>query len=291
MLLDKGAAPNACLQSEEGKGYTALIFAAQEGHTDIVRMLLDKGADPNAKIISGEFKGQTAIEFAARNNHTEIVRLLQPHGATPVPQEEYAPSSQPSPPPLDSRFFPACFSPLPSTLPGILSDCLKQMESAPDNISDDDRVLLRKTATALKQLLESLDRVDKAVTDGTAAMQEAAQMDRRAQNSPEQTAHRLMVQADGKREQARDTWRKATADYRKALQTIETLGQSMLAQNREHEGKALLRTVEEFREKDRDAEEARKAQKRQQTPDAEDDVPTPPSPARRKARDISGWGF
>jgi hypothetical protein len=31
-------------------GYTALIWAAQEGHTDCARLLIDAGADKNAKI-------------------------------------------------------------------------------------------------------------------------------------------------------------------------------------------------------------------------------------------------
>jgi hypothetical protein len=53
-------------------GNTALIFAAQNGHQEIVRILLEKGADPNMK----DQYGNTALIFAAQNDHQGIVRLL-----------------------------------------------------------------------------------------------------------------------------------------------------------------------------------------------------------------------
>jgi ankyrin repeat protein len=46
--------------------FNALMFAAQSGHTYIVKLLLEKGADNIG----------TALEFASKNGHIETVRLL-----------------------------------------------------------------------------------------------------------------------------------------------------------------------------------------------------------------------
>ena len=56
---------------DEGK--TALMYAAEEGNTDVVKLLLDKGADINAK---DEENRKTAFDYAKDNNHTEIITLL-----------------------------------------------------------------------------------------------------------------------------------------------------------------------------------------------------------------------
>ena len=55
------------------EGYTALMFAAAEGHADIVQMLLDQGADPNLRDIDGE----SALKFATDQNHQGVIAVLQ----------------------------------------------------------------------------------------------------------------------------------------------------------------------------------------------------------------------
>lgn len=71
-LLEKGAHVN------KGKiGKTALMCAAQNGHTDIVRLLIEKGADVNT-VAAGT---GTALMDAAGNGHADIVRILLEKGA------------------------------------------------------------------------------------------------------------------------------------------------------------------------------------------------------------------
>ena len=69
LLLDKGAEVNA----KDSSSCTALIFAAQNGHTEIVRTLLDKGAAVNAT----NYKSETALMYAARNSQVNIVKILK----------------------------------------------------------------------------------------------------------------------------------------------------------------------------------------------------------------------
>lgn len=52
-----------------------LIFAAEKGSTEVVRILLENGADPNWS----EKDGWTALHWAARNNHPATVALLIEH--------------------------------------------------------------------------------------------------------------------------------------------------------------------------------------------------------------------
>jgi ankyrin repeat protein len=58
----------------DGKyGFTALMFAAEEGHLEVVKMLLAAGATVN----SGDARnGQTALMRAAAGGHVEVVKLL-----------------------------------------------------------------------------------------------------------------------------------------------------------------------------------------------------------------------
>ena len=58
-------------------GGTALIYAAQQGHIDIVKLLLDNHADINAM----SKLGQTALAQAAFHKHLDVVKLLLEHGA------------------------------------------------------------------------------------------------------------------------------------------------------------------------------------------------------------------
>jgi hypothetical protein len=60
------------LDDKDEYGMTALMYAAKEGHEDIVRILLDEGADVN-KVCSK----MTALNLAEQNGHTAIVELLK----------------------------------------------------------------------------------------------------------------------------------------------------------------------------------------------------------------------
>ena len=86
-LLDAGANPSA---AETWQGQTALMWAAAERHTGIVRALVEKGADVQARTAGGF----TALAIAAREDEPELAALLldagadvnatAPGGATPL---------------------------------------------------------------------------------------------------------------------------------------------------------------------------------------------------------------
>lgn len=69
-LLDQGAEVNLQGTSE---GFTALMTAAAEGQLEVVRLLLDRGADRTIK----DTDGDTALSFARQNGHTDVVELLE----------------------------------------------------------------------------------------------------------------------------------------------------------------------------------------------------------------------
>jgi len=54
-------------------GFTPLIFASKEGHTEIVKMLL---SDPRIDVNLGDKTGKTAFYWACYLKRTRIVRLL-----------------------------------------------------------------------------------------------------------------------------------------------------------------------------------------------------------------------
>ena len=54
---------------DRGEHWTALMFAAAEGQTEVVKLLLAAGADATLKDVDGD----TARNFAAQNGHTETV--------------------------------------------------------------------------------------------------------------------------------------------------------------------------------------------------------------------------
>ena len=58
-------------------GWTALMHAARDGHTEVVKLLIDNGADLNHKSNGGV----TALRTAAREGRTEVVKLLIDNGA------------------------------------------------------------------------------------------------------------------------------------------------------------------------------------------------------------------
>lgn len=73
-LLEHGADPNA---KSRGNGYTALMAAADNAHTDRVALLLSRGALIDSKTDDG----QTALSVAACRADIDTVALLLEHGA------------------------------------------------------------------------------------------------------------------------------------------------------------------------------------------------------------------
>jgi ankyrin repeat protein len=53
--------------------FTPIMFAAAEGHIDVVRILLEYNADPSLEDIDGD----TAETFARQNGHSEVADLLK----------------------------------------------------------------------------------------------------------------------------------------------------------------------------------------------------------------------
>jgi ankyrin repeat protein len=72
-LIDRGAKVDA----KDRKGQTALMWAAADGHSEVVQALLQAGADPRARLKSGF----TPLLFAAREGRAEAVEVLLKAGA------------------------------------------------------------------------------------------------------------------------------------------------------------------------------------------------------------------
>lgn len=70
ILLEHGADPNI---SDKSENFTALMFAAAEGQAEVVRILLSHGASYEPT----DDDGETALDFARNNGHTEVVQLLE----------------------------------------------------------------------------------------------------------------------------------------------------------------------------------------------------------------------
>lgn len=68
-LLDK----NAYVDPESPNGTTALMMAARGGHIEVVKLLLDRGADLSKR----NAVGMTAIDFAEQHNQSEIATGLK----------------------------------------------------------------------------------------------------------------------------------------------------------------------------------------------------------------------
>ena len=67
-------AAGADKEKADNGGSIPLIWAATEGHVEIVRLLLAAGAHKNNVTSDGE----TALSLATSRSHQEIVQLLQP---------------------------------------------------------------------------------------------------------------------------------------------------------------------------------------------------------------------
>ena len=69
--MDSGADPNV----EDYANHTALYYAAEKGHLNIVKLLLGKGAKVDHK------SGDSALHWACHYGHVDIVKLLIENGA------------------------------------------------------------------------------------------------------------------------------------------------------------------------------------------------------------------
>ena len=76
--LGKGADVNA----KTRYGATALTFAADKGHIEVVELLIARGADVNAQ---DTFYQMRAVDMAVTNNHLPVVKLLLEHGSKGAP--------------------------------------------------------------------------------------------------------------------------------------------------------------------------------------------------------------
>jgi len=61
-------------------GNTALQLAAERGYRGVCKVLIDAGADVNKKNVS---VGWTAVHYAAYEGHSDVLRMLIAHGAVP----------------------------------------------------------------------------------------------------------------------------------------------------------------------------------------------------------------
>jgi ankyrin repeat protein len=71
-LVDKGYH----IDSEDGRGHTALSEAASQGHNHVIEWLLKQGADPNL----GNDNNRTPMYRAAFNGHAETIQFLLESG-------------------------------------------------------------------------------------------------------------------------------------------------------------------------------------------------------------------
>ena len=81
MVLDSNR--KAIVDFEGGANYTPLHYAAEAGHTDVVKLLINNGANLSKK----SNNAQTPYQLAFQNNHSDIVELLQE--LLPVSQRPY----------------------------------------------------------------------------------------------------------------------------------------------------------------------------------------------------------
>ena len=70
LLLEKKSGVN---DVDSGEHWTPLMFAAAEGHTEVVKVFLAAGADVKMQDVDGD----TAGDFARKRGHTELAKMLE----------------------------------------------------------------------------------------------------------------------------------------------------------------------------------------------------------------------
>jgi outer membrane protein assembly factor BamB len=76
--VTKALEGGADIKGKTRYGATALTFAADKGHVEVVRLLLERGADPNAQ---DTFYGMRALDMALANSHDGVAALLLERGS------------------------------------------------------------------------------------------------------------------------------------------------------------------------------------------------------------------
>ena len=76
-FLDSGVDVNA----KTRYGATALSYACDKGHIEVVKLLIERGADVNAK---DTFYGEVPLGWALSKDHIQIVKLLLDKGAAGI---------------------------------------------------------------------------------------------------------------------------------------------------------------------------------------------------------------
>ncbi len=80
LLLKAGANVNA---KDSHEAWTPLMFAASEGHIEVVKKILEYNPD----LAHRELDGETALDFAVQRKHTAVIELLQSRMAKSGPEK------------------------------------------------------------------------------------------------------------------------------------------------------------------------------------------------------------
>ena len=85
-LVESGADVNACNHGDE----SSLMVACSFGHLSVVTYLINKGAfmDLQCNDLNNQNNGKTALHFAVQIGHLEIVSQLLAHGASQLPNNQ-----------------------------------------------------------------------------------------------------------------------------------------------------------------------------------------------------------
>ena len=75
-LLQAGANVNIAAEDTKDAGVTALIYAAKEGHADVMKLLVDF----KANLQPCDKNGDTALDKAVKAKHEQCAAVLREHG-------------------------------------------------------------------------------------------------------------------------------------------------------------------------------------------------------------------